>query len=269
MGTADDRFAQAQGREFVSLTGHRMTPAVSGEDVAPASDRRGERSHVSVLEGYERWAQTYDRDPNPLLALEKRHLQRQIPPLEGKRVLDLACGTGRWLEWLTAWGAGSAVGLDLTAAILAVAKDKPAVRGRVVQADCREVPFADAVFDLVICSFALAHLGELKGLAREVARVAAAGARVLVSDLHPQAHARGWRTGFRDHRGAAEIFTWPRSTEELITPWLSAGFMHVKSTECWLGEAERAIFARAGKSHQFEEFCQIPAILILHFQRPD
>jgi malonyl-CoA O-methyltransferase len=224
---------------------------------------------VSVLEGYGRWAQTYDRDPNPILDLEKRRLPRQIPPLEGKRVLDLACGTGRWLEWLTAWGAGSAVGLDLTAAMLAVAKDKPAARGRVVQADCREIPFAEAVFDLVICSFALAHLSELKGLAREVARVATAGARVLVSDLHPQAHAQGWRTGFRDHRGAAEISTWQRSTEELITPWLSAGFMHVKSTECWLGEPARAIFARTGKAHLFEEFCQIPAIIILHFQRPD
>lgn len=253
----------------MSSTAHRIAPAVSGDDVAPASDRHGERSRVSVQEGYERWAQTYDCDPNPLLALEKRRLPRLIPPLEGKRVLDLACGTGRWLEWLTAWGAGSAVGLDLTAAMLAVAKDKPAVRGRVVQADCREIPFADAVFDLVICSFALAHLSELKGLAREVARVAAAGARVLISDLHPQAHAQGWRAGFRDHRGAAEISTWPRSTHELITPWLSAGFIHVNSTECWLGEPERAIFARTGKAHQFEEFCQIPAILILHFQRRD
>ena len=245
-----------------------MAPAATGEYDAPASGRRGERSQVSVHEGYGRWAKFYDRDPNPILALEKRRLPRLIPPLEGKRVLDLACGTGRWLEWMTTWGADSAVGLDLSAGMLAVAKDKPAAQGRVVQADCREIPFADGVFDLVICSFALAHLSELKDLAREVGRVAATSARVLVSDLHPQAHVQGWRTGFRDHQGAAEISTWLRSPEELIAPWLSAGFIHAKSIECPLGEPERAIFERTGKAHLFEEFCQIPAIIILHFNRP-
>ena len=70
-----------------------------------------ERICVSVQEGYERWAPTYDHDPNPLLALEERQLKLMIPPLKGKRVLDLACGTGRWLAWLmtgrSAHGGGS------------------------------------------------------------------------------------------------------------------------------------------------------------------
>ena len=78
-----------------------------------------ERSCVSVQEGYERWAPTYDRDPNPLLALEERQLKLMIPPLEGKRVLDLACGTGRWLAWLMKGGARTGVGVDFSPAMLA------------------------------------------------------------------------------------------------------------------------------------------------------
>ncbi|MGD0226654.1 MAG: methyltransferase domain-containing protein [Terriglobia bacterium] len=100
--------------------------------VEPSMDR----NCISVEEGYERWAPTYDRDPNPLLALEERQLQLMIPPLKGKRVLDLACGTGRWLAWLMAAGATSGVGVDSSRAMLDVAKGKSAARSRLVQADC-------------------------------------------------------------------------------------------------------------------------------------
>ena len=62
--------------------------------IAPAIDRQVSGSgsiprRVSVEEGYKRWAATYDRTPNPLLALEQRCLLPLIPDLAGKRVLDL------------------------------------------------------------------------------------------------------------------------------------------------------------------------------------
>jgi malonyl-CoA O-methyltransferase len=227
-----------------------------------------ERSCVSVQEGYERWAPTYDRDPNPLLALEERQLSHMIPALEGKRVLDLACGTGRWLSWLMSRGASSGAGVDFSPAMLAAAKQKTAVRGRVVQADCRAVPFAGAVFDLVICSFAVGHIPDLRSVAREVGRVATPGADVYVSDLHPQAYGQGWHTGFRDSCGAVEIATWPRSPQELLAPWVAAGFDCAQLVECRFSEPERPIFTQAGKGQAFEEFGHVPAVLICHFQRP-
>lgn len=226
-----------------------------------------ERNCVSVQEGYERWAPTYDRDPNPLLALEERQLKLMIPPMAGKRVLDLACGTGRWLAWLMTGGASSGVGVDFSPAMLTAAMEKPAVRGRVVQADCRAVPFAHAVFDLVVCSFALGHIADLRSVAREVGRVAAAGADVFVSDLHPRAYGQGWQAGFRDRRGAVEITTWPRSAQEVLAPWVSAGFDCAQLVDCRFSEPERQVFTQAGKTRAFEDFCQVPAVLICHFQR--
>ena len=227
-----------------------------------------ERCLVSVQEGYERWAPTYDRDPNPLLALEERQLILMIPPLGGKRVLDLACGTGRWLARLMSGGAGSGVGVDFSPAMLAAAREKSDVKGRVVQADCRAVPFAHAAFDLVICSFAVGHIPDLRSVAREVGRVATPGADVYVSDLHPRAYDRGWQTGFRDRRGAVEIATWPRSTQEFLDPWVSAGFDCAQLVECRFSEPERQVFIQAGKAHDFGDLCQTPAVLICHFQRP-
>ena len=143
-----------------------------------------------------------------------------------------------------------------------LARKKPALHQRLVQADCREIPFAHA---LVVCSFAVGHIFDLS-VVREVSRVSAAGADVFVSDLHPLAYAQGWRTGFRDHQGAAEIATGPICAI-VNCSWFTAEFKCVQSAECRLGEPERSIFAQTGKTLLFDEVCHIPAILILHFQR--
>jgi malonyl-CoA O-methyltransferase len=190
-----------------------------------------------------------------------------LPQLEGKRVLDLACGTGRWLAWLLDGGRISAVGADSSGAMLAEANKKPGLGGRLVAADCSFLPFRDGVFDLVVCSFAMGHIPDVLRVAREVARVTATSADVYVSDLHPQAHARGWRTGFHDGQGSFEITTWPRSGQELLADLTRGGFDCVQSVECRFTEVERPIFARAGKARQFEEACHVPAVLLCHLRR--
>jgi ubiquinone/menaquinone biosynthesis C-methylase UbiE len=221
---------------------------------------------VSVEEGYERWAPTYDQFPNPLLNLEERELAALLPPLRGKRVLDLACGTGRWLEKLLDQGTGQGVGVDFSGAMLRVAQTKAAIRGRLARADCLSLPFHAATFDLVVCSFALGHIRDLGALVRELARVTRTGADVLASDLHPEAYARGWRTAFRDACSAIEIEVWPRTAEEISRRFYSAGFDCLTHLPLWLGEPEKPIFERVGKSDLFQEACQVPAVLISHFR---
>ena len=222
---------------------------------------------VPVAEGYERWAPTYDRSPNPLLAREERYLTPLLAHLHGKHILDLACGTGRWLQKLLAKGAGGVVGVDSSAAMLRVAGEKDAIAGRLAQADCLRLPFPASAFDLVICSFALSHIPDLQGIVSELGRVTKSGAEVLVSDLHPEAYARGWRTGFRDGRSAVQIEILPRTAEEIIRAFYSAGFECLTHVPLCLGEPEKPIFARAGKSHFFAEACQVPAVLVCQFRR--
>ena len=221
---------------------------------------------VSVEEGYERWAQTYDQDPNPLLNLEARKIAALLPNLSGKHVLDLACGTGRWLERLSAQGAGSAVGVDLSAAMLRVAGKKAAIRGRLAQADCLTLPFRSKAFDLVVCSFALGHIHDLEAMVRELARVMKCGADVFVSDLHPEAYARGWRTGFRDARSAVQIETLPRTAADIIRAFYAQGFECLTHVPLCLGEPEKAAFIQAGKKNLFDAACRMPAVLVCHFK---
>lgn len=247
-----------------------MTPSASGE--GSASSCEAERSSlplsfVDARDGYERWAPTYDDFPNPLLAREQRHVIPLLPELRNCRVLDLACGTGRWLSQISATNARSIVGIDLSSAMLHVAGRKQQLSGTLAQADCRNLPFRRSTFDFAICSFALAHIQNLQNAATEFARVMKPKSDLFVTDLHPEAYAWGWRTGFRDRQSAVQVHAVPHAVEDILRAFYSVGLGCVTYVGLCLGEPERAVFAEAGRQHMFQAACRVPAVLFCHFKQ--
>ena len=95
------------------------------------------------------------------------HLFRSVAIVPGERVLDVGCGCGDTtimaalaaggLPWERAGRAGSAVGLDLSAPMLAVARRLAAEAGtanaRFVRGDAQACPLRRATFDIVISNF--------------------------------------------------------------------------------------------------------------------
>ena len=241
--------------------------------VSPSLDERsrdlreglGERC-VSAQEGYKLWAPTYDDDPNPLLALEERELELLLPDLRGRNGLDVGCGTGRWLRKLLAHGARSVVGVDFCAPMLARAASQPGLQERLVRGDCLALPLRAQMADVIVCSFTVGHLPNARALATELARVARPGAEIFLTDMHPEAQARGWRCAFRSQSQAIEIRSFVHAPEDLQKSFAAEGIRLVQSRDLSLGELERRIFSRAGKSHFFETACSLPAVLVLHFR---
>lgn len=97
-------------------------------------------------------------------------LQALLPPIPGKRVLDLGCGMGWFCRWAAEQGAASVLGIDLSANMLDRARamggpDTIAYR----QADLDELTLAPASFDLVYSSLAFHYLRDLPRLWTEVA----------------------------------------------------------------------------------------------------
>jgi ubiquinone/menaquinone biosynthesis C-methylase UbiE len=222
---------------------------------------------LGVKDGYERWAATYDRTPNPVIAREERYFEPFIRSLEGNRVLDLACGTGRWLEKALAKGVRLGAGVDWSPAMLRVAGKKRSLQGKLIRADCLSLPFRSAVFDFVICSFALGHVRELQNAARELARVTQPKGEIFVSDLHPEASARGWRTGFREAALSVEIEAFRRSRQEMIATFQAEGMDCVACESLSLGDPERPIFVAAHRLARFVEASGVPAVLVCRFRR--
>jgi malonyl-CoA O-methyltransferase len=67
---------------------------------------------------YADWAPTYPPYPhNALMEVEQMVVMSLLPPVSGRRVLDVGCGTGRYMRLVGALGA-EVVGVDLSAAML-------------------------------------------------------------------------------------------------------------------------------------------------------
>ena len=213
---------------------------------------------VDVQEGYRLWSGSYDRDPNPVLALERRVIAERLGPLSGRCILDIATGTGYWLEFALSSGA-RAFGIDLYQEMLATAAKKLGLRDHLIRGDMKKMlPVKDAVADVAVCSMAVGYLPSVKSLFRELARVAR---RVIVSDLHEIAVQAGWRRCFEAAGRRYEIQHFEHPAKELDEMASHAGLRIDWRVSSYLGEPERIFFIQAGKEHTFEAARRIPAVL--------
>jgi SAM-dependent methyltransferase len=170
-GDHDRAFCEARIAEIRRLLDH---PAFAGEGV--------EAHRVDAVDGYRVWSRTYDEPRNGAFDVEEPFVRAMLDALPPGRVLDAACGTGRYAEHLA--GRGHAViGVDRSPDMLALA------RGRVPGADFRlgdlgELPVADEEVDAVVCALALTHVADLAPVMAEFARVLRPGGHLVISDIH-------------------------------------------------------------------------------------
>src|SRR5215467_13035550 len=112
---------------------------------------------LAPLEAYRLWAASWESDPSAIVALESRYLAPWLIDLRGRRVLDISCGTGRWLEHAARQGA-EIVGLDFCDEMLARAASKQGLASRLAVADAARLPVRDDCADIVLCTLSLGHM---------------------------------------------------------------------------------------------------------------
>lgn len=211
---------------------------------------------VEAREGYRIWSAEYDRSPNPLLALEMRVVRERLGDLKGWRVVDVAAGTGRWMDCV-APDAAWVLGLDTSPEMLACAANRELPAGRLVVADMRAIPLAAGTADLAICSFGLSYVESPADAIREMARIAR---RLVVSDFHPAAAAAGWSRAFRSGDQVYEIRTFVHALAKVDEAARAAGLKLHWEDEAHFGLPEEALFQAAGKGAWFASAQKIPAI---------
>jgi malonyl-CoA O-methyltransferase len=152
---------------------------------------------AATLAAYERWAPSYQPVAhNPLMRAEEHAMRRHWPEVAGRRVLDLACGTGRYAQLLRVRGAAQVVALDFAAGML-----RQVQGGSCVRASMMRLPFVAHAFNVVICGLASGHAPDFGIWANEIARVLQDGGTLLYSDFHPEAVRAGLKRAFADESG--------------------------------------------------------------------
>jgi cytosine/adenosine deaminase-related metal-dependent hydrolase len=221
-------------------------------------------SGVSPKDGYRLASHVYDAEPNPVLSLEQRFLDRLLPPVGGLDVVDLGCGTGRWLAKLSSQSPRSLLGVDFSSEMLDQAKRRVGDAAHCVVADCTDLPFSRWSADLILCSFLVSYVQDLARFAEQVRRLLRPGGVVFISDLHPATTSKlGWRRGFHISGSFVDIETRLRPISLILSAFETLGMQVDAILEPPFGDPEVPLFQRAGKMELLQAASGHPAIYVL------
>jgi malonyl-CoA O-methyltransferase len=187
----------------------------------PASPDQPAPEILPTREGYDRWAEIYDEEDNPLIRLEERFLPAVLGDVRGLDVVDLGCGTGRHAVAAAAAGA-RVTAVDFSDAMLARARAKPGAESvRFVVHDLqRPLPFGGGAFDVALSCLVLEHLADLDAFFGEVRRVCRPGGRAVLTAMHPAMMLRGITARFADPATGRDVR--PRSYPNQISDYVMA-----------------------------------------------
>jgi malonyl-CoA O-methyltransferase len=161
---------------------------------------------VPTRDGYDRWAEFYDGEDNPLVLLEERHIGSLAGAVTGLAVADIGCGTGRHaLRWAAAGARVTAV--DFSEAMLQRARAKAGAQTVIfVHHDlAKPFPLESATFDRVFCCLVLDHIAGLDKFFRELRRLCRPTGCVIISVMHPSMSLRGVQARFIEPQSGRRI----------------------------------------------------------------
>jgi malonyl-CoA O-methyltransferase len=183
---------------------------------------------------YALWAPTYPPVAhNALMALEQQTVLSLLPDLAGLTVLDIGCGSGRYLRELRD-RAGNPVGLDLSEPMLAKARE---ITPRIARANLSMLPIDSMSVDVIVCALALGDVPILEIALVEMARVLRPGGCVVYSVVHPVGATAGWSRTFEAEGGQVAIDGYWHSVEDHRQACAAAGLLVTAWEEPVLTEA--------------------------------
>ncbi len=172
------------------------------------------------------WVATYDSEPNRTRALAGEVLRQAGLELEGRRVLEVGCGTGRNTAWLSE-RARSVQALDLSEGMLE--KARAHVRSPSVELIVHDInapwPIEAGAADVLIAMLVLEHIQDLAFVFAEAARVLRPGGELFSSELHPTRQMLGSQARFGELQtgGVEHVAAFPHDVSDYVNGAAAAG----------------------------------------------
>jgi demethylmenaquinone methyltransferase / 2-methoxy-6-polyprenyl-1,4-benzoquinol methylase len=150
-----------------------MLRSMTAAEVAPG---RARSLFAGLGSDYDRWSAVLSLGQDPRW---RRFLVSHVPAGPDAHVVDVACGTGLVTrELVRRWGC-RVTGVDQSPEMLAGARARiGAASGRVelLEGRAEQLPFADAAFDGLTCTYLLRYVEDVPATLTELARVLRPGA---------------------------------------------------------------------------------------------
>jgi len=181
-----------------------------------------------LLREYTSLAPSYDRRWSAYIDASLAMTGKAITDLPATRILDVACGTGLWLEMLAQrYPDAELFGIDRVPAMLAIARNRTACHATLLEADATKLPFGDSGFQLVTTTNALHYFPDVHFALTEIRRVLDPSGNLVITD---------WCRDYFWMKFLNSVLPWTRhahghtfSHRELEKSLLAAGFEIVTS----------------------------------------
>lgn len=230
-------------------------------------------SKEKIKQAYEQLATSYNDliDHKPHNAYYDRpNTLGLITEVRGKKILDAACGPGKYAELLLAGGA-EVTGMDISKQMIHHAKERNPDQGTFFVHDLEE-PFAmlkDHSFDIVLCALAMHYIKDWNATLQEFYRVLKPNGTLVISIEHPffeytyfkskqyfNVEAVKCTWGGFEH--PVEMHSYRRPLQECISPILRNGFM----IDTLLEPKPVAAFEKLDPKH-YKELNEFPAFMCI------
>lgn len=215
---------------------------------------------LAAREGYRLWAPTYEAE-TAVSRLEALTVAELGIVTDGRRILDVGCGTARRLREV---GAALAVGVDCTLEMLMQARGAVFSAG----ADARALPFAANAFDVVWCRLMIGHVREYEVVMGELARVCAADGDVVLSDICAEAVAAGHRRTFRGADGVVrELEHYVHSLASIDGAAHAAALERCERRTGAVGPSIRELYVAADRMAAYDAQCGQPLVSVTRYRK--
>ncbi|MDP4131971.1 MAG: class I SAM-dependent methyltransferase [Bacteroidota bacterium] len=214
-------------------------------------------------EAYDQWSATYDSQPdNLMLALDEQLTAELLKgiSLQSKIIADIGCGTGRHWEKIRKGNPGRIFGFDVSAGMLAILKQKYPQAETFLLRDNHLPGLENDSCDLLLSTLTIAHIRNPAQSMKEWCRVLKPGARMLITDYHPAALAKGARRTFSHNHQTIAIRNYIHSIEKLNKIARQLGLKQVRFIERKIDETVKSYYDKQQAIALYEDFYGTPII---------
>ncbi|NEU07710.1 methyltransferase domain-containing protein [Flavihumibacter sp. R14] len=228
------------------------------------------RKNTDPRRAYNRWASTYDEQPDNLMLTLDHELFGQLlknVDLRDKLIVDIGCGTGRHWNTLFAAHPKALVGYDVSEEMLKILNSKyPLAKTYEVKDDNRLVSETGSV-DILISTLAIAHIKEIETAFNEWSRVLKRGSELLITDYHPETLARGGDRTFSYQGKTIYIKNYVHPLNKIIALAEQNGIQLISLSEKRIDETVKHFYEKHNALNVYERFKGTPIIYGMHLKK--